>query len=84
EEFRKIYEQNMDENIQGIITADLTIDDFTEDDKETGPVESDSGELVMMDQTLEILKTFGFTWPECGKDYLTRFIKHLIEVKYFD
>ncbi|WP_407415998.1 SDR family oxidoreductase, partial [Methanobrevibacter sp.] len=84
EEFRKIYEQNMDENIQGIITADLTIDDFAEDDGEEGPVESDDGELVVMDQTVEILKTFGFTWPECDKDYLTRFIKHLIEVKYFD
>ncbi|MEE1156961.1 MAG: amino acid adenylation domain-containing protein [Methanobrevibacter sp.] len=84
EEFREIYEQNMDENIQGIITADLTIDDFAEDDAESEAVESDDGELVVMDQTIEILKTFGFTWPECDKDYLTRFIKHLIEVKYFD
>ena len=84
EEFRKIYEQNMDENIQGIITADLTIDDFTEDDEEIGLVESDDGQLVKMDQTLEILKTLGFEWPECDKDYLTRFIKHLIDVKYFD
>ncbi|MBQ7928257.1 MAG: amino acid adenylation domain-containing protein, partial [Methanobrevibacter sp.] len=83
EEFRKIYEQNMDENIQGIITADLTIDDFTEDDEETGD-EIDDSELVNMDQTLEILKVIGFEWPECDKDYLRRFIKHLIDVKYFD
>ena len=84
EEFRKIYEQNMDENIQGIITADLTIEDFTETEGEDEPVESDDGELVTMDQTVEILKSIGFTWPECDKDYLTRFIKHLIDMKYFD
>ncbi|WP_296860642.1 non-ribosomal peptide synthetase [uncultured Methanobrevibacter sp.] len=84
EEFREIYKQNMDENIQGIITADLTIDDFAEDDVESEYVESDDGELVVMDQTIEILKTFGFTWPECDKDYLTKFIKHLIALKYFD
>ena len=84
EEFRKIYEQNMDENIQGIITADLTIEDFTDTEGEDEPVESDDSELVTMDQTVEILKSIGFTWPECDKDYLTRFIKHLIDMKYFD
>ena len=85
EEFRKIYEQNMDENIQGIITADLTIDDF--DGEETGENESyerDTDELVNMDLTLEILNTLGFDWPECDEAYLKRFIKYLNEVHYFD
>ena len=31
DEFKKIYEQNMDENIQGLITADLTVDDFDDE-----------------------------------------------------
>ncbi len=61
----------------------MTIDDFTDDDDETG-VEIDDSELVNMDQTLEILNVLGFEWPECDKDYLRRFIKHLIDVKYFD
>ena len=84
EEFRKIYEKNMDENIQGMITAELNIDDFAEDNKETEDVESDVYEIVMKEQTLEILKTFGFSWPECDKEYLTRIIRHLVEVNYFD
>ena len=32
DEFKQIYEQNMNENIQGIITADFTVDDFDEED----------------------------------------------------
>ena len=81
EEFRKIYEDNMDENIQGMITADLSIDDF---DFEDGEVEGDYGELVKMDQTLDILNSLGFSWPECDKKYLERFISYLDEVHYFD
>ena len=84
EEFRKIYEKNMGENIQGIITAELNIDDFAKDNKETEDSENDVYDLVMMDQTLKILKTFGFSWPECDKEYLIRLIKHLIEVNYFN
>ena len=80
EEFREIYEQNMDENIQGIITADLTIDDFDEEDEYA---DSDIGEIVMMDQSLEILNSLGFEWPECDKEYLRKLIKYLIEVNYF-
>ncbi|MDO5860997.1 hypothetical protein [Methanobrevibacter sp.] len=70
----------MDENIQGIITADLTINDF--EMEEDG--ESDTGELVNMDLTLEILSTLEFNWPECDEGYLKRFIEHLNEVHYFD
>lgn len=79
EEFRKIYEENMDENIQGIITEDLTIDDFELNDDD-----SDIGNIVMMDQTLDILHSLGFDWPECYKEYITKFIKHLNRVHYFD
>ncbi|MBR3141312.1 MAG: amino acid adenylation domain-containing protein, partial [Methanobrevibacter sp.] len=84
EEFRKIYEQNMDENIQGIITADLTIKDFDDALKEDESDESDIGELVKMDLTLNILNTLSFNWPECDKEYIKRFIKYLNEVHYFD
>ena len=84
EEFRKIYEENMDENIQGIITADLTIDDFDEGTGEVEYDESDSGEIVSIDLTLDILNAIGFEWPECDEGYLKRFIEHLIEVHYFD
>lgn len=85
EEFRKIYEKNMDENIQGIITADLTIDDFDiEDGGETESPESDMGELVKMDLTLDILNALGFSWPECDEGYLKRFIEYLNKVHYFD
>ena len=80
EEFRKIYEQNMNENIQGIITADLTIDDFEMGEDS----ESDVGEIVNIDFTLEILNTLGFVWPECDEAYLKRFIEYLNEVHYFD
>ena len=80
EEFRKIYEENMDENIQGIITADLTIDDFEEDESD----ESDIGQIVKIDQTTDILNALGFEWPECDKDYISKFIKYLNNVHYFD
>ena len=85
EEFREIYEQNMNENIQGMITADLSINDFDlDEDADIEEYEDDDGELVMIDQTLEILDSLGFNWPECDKDYLTRFINYLNEVHYFD
>ena len=68
----------MNENIQGIITADLTLDDldFEEDD--------DEANFVKMDQTLDILDSIGFEWPVIDENYLKRFIEHLNEVHYFD
>ena len=78
EEFKEIYEQNMNENIQGIITADLTLDDLDFDE------EGDDGSIVKMDQTLDILDSLGFEWPVIDEDYLKRFIKFLNEVNYFD
>ena len=64
EEFKEIYEQNMNENIQGIITADLTLDDLDFDE------EGDDGSIVKMDQTLDILDSLGFEWPVIDEDYL--------------
>ena len=78
EEFKEIYEQNMDENIQGIITADLTLDDLDFED------DGDDGNIVKMDQTLDILDSIGFEWPVIDENYLKRFIEHLNEVNYFD
>ena len=68
----------MNENIQGIITADLTLDDLDFDE------EGDDGSIVKMDQTLDILDSLGFEWPVIDEDYLKRFIKFLNEVNYFD
>lgn len=79
-EFRKILEENMNENIQGLITADLTIDDFDAEEDD----ESDSEELVTFNQTVDILNSLGFNWPECDKMYIGRFINYLNEVHYFD
>ncbi|WP_303737905.1 non-ribosomal peptide synthetase [Methanobrevibacter millerae] len=78
EEFKEIYEQNMDENIQGIITADLTLDDLDFED------DGDDGNILKMDQTLDILDSLGFEWPVIDENYLKRFIEHLNEVHYFD
>ena len=66
-----------------MITADLSIDDF-DLEGEAEEVEEDYGELVKIDQTLDILDSLGFSWPECDEKYLERFISYLNEVHYFD
>lgn len=73
DEFKEIYEQNMDENIQGLITADLTVDDFDD--------ELEFKEDIR--QTTEILHLSGFDWPEADMDYLKRLIEYLNEFNYF-
>ena len=64
----------MDESIQGLITADLTIDDFDEE----YVFEENIG------QTIEILHSLGFDWPKADKDYLKRLIDYLNTLNYFD
>ena len=76
DEFKQIYEQNMNENIQGMITADLSIDDFDFDEADGEEYE----DLVKIGQTVDI----HFSWPECDEKYLERFIGYLNEVHYFD
>ena len=63
----------MGENIQGLITADLTVEDF-DDELE---FEEDTR------QTTEILHSLGFDWPEADMDYLKRLIGYLNELNYF-
>ena len=77
EEFKQIYEQNMNENIQGIITADFAVDDFDEE-------EDDFEENVEIEQTTEILHSLGFYWPEPDKEYLKRVIDYLNKFYYFE
>ena len=74
DKFKEIYEQNMNENIQGIITADFTIEDLDE--------ESDFD--VDIEQTTEILHELGFDWPEPDKEYLKRLIDYLNKLDYFE
>ena len=76
DKFKLIYEQNMNENIQGIITADITIDELDD--------ENDFDGNVSIDQTTEILHLLGFDWPEPDQDYLKRLIDYLNELNYFD
>ena len=71
--------------IQGMITADLSINDFEfGEEVEEEEFEGDYEELVKIDQTLDILDSLGFSWPECDEKYLDKFISYLNEVHYFD
>jgi thioester reductase-like protein len=76
EEFKWIYEQNFNENIQGIITADFAIDDFDEED--------DFEENVKIEQTVDILHSLGFDWPEPDEKYLKRLFDYLNKLNYFE
>ena len=77
DEFKQIYEENMNENIQGIITADFTLEDFDEE-------EDDYEENVEIEQTTEILHLLGFYWPQPDKEYLKRLIDYLNKFNYFN
>jgi amino acid adenylation domain-containing protein/thioester reductase-like protein len=76
EEFKEIYEANINENIQGIITADFSIDDFDEED--------DFEENVEIEQTVDILQSLGFDWPEPDIEYLKRLFDYLNKFDYFE
>ena len=76
ERFKKIYEENMNENIQGIITSDITVDDLDEED--------DFNEKIEIGQTTEILHLLGFDWPKPDKKYLKLLIDHLNKLNYFE
>jgi len=56
----------------------LTLDDLDFED------DGDDGNILKMDQTLDILDSLGFEWPVIDENYLKRFIEHLNEVHYFD
>lgn len=76
EEFKRIYEHNISDTIQGIITADFSIDDFDEED--------DFEENVEIGQTVDILKSLGFDWPKPDKKYLKRLFEYLNKLNYFE
>ena len=74
--FKQIYEHNINDTIQGIITADFSIDDFDEED--------DFEENVEIDQTVDILQSLGFDWPIPDKMYLKRLFDYLNKFNYFE
>ena len=76
DKFKQIYEQNMNENIQGIIMEGFAIDDFDE--------ENDFEENVEIEQTTKILHSLGFDWPEADASYLKRLIDYLNKFNYFE
>ena len=76
EKFKEIYEHNINENIQGIITADFSIDDFDEED--------DFEENVEIGQTVDILQSLGFDWPKPDTNYLKRLFDYLNKFGYFE
>ena len=76
EEFNEIYDKNMNENIQGLITAEISVDDYEEEDS--------FEDLVEIEQTTEILHLLGFDWPKPDKDYLKRLIDYLNKFNYFE
>ena len=76
EEFKQICEENMNENIQGIITADMKIDELDKG--------NDFYNKTKLEQSLEILHLLGFDWPKADDNYLKRVITHLNEVNFFD
>ena len=75
DEFKKIFKENLGEGTQGLIMDDLSIDglDF----------EDDSINVVNMDQSLEILNSLGFEWPETDENYLKQLFGYLNTVNYF-
>ncbi|WP_405303947.1 amino acid adenylation domain-containing protein [Methanobrevibacter sp.] len=74
--FKKIYQQNMGENIQGMITSDISIEEFDKRDN--------FEENVKIEQTIEILHSLGFKWPKPDKNYLKRLIDYLNKFDYFE
>ncbi|WP_407375056.1 amino acid adenylation domain-containing protein, partial [Methanobrevibacter sp.] len=72
-EFVEICKNNMDENIQGLITSETSIDD-----------EEPYEEYVNNEQTRTILHELNVDWPEIDKEYLKRVITYLNKVNFFD
>ncbi|WP_296880134.1 hypothetical protein [uncultured Methanobrevibacter sp.] len=64
-----------DENIQGLITSDMSMDSQSS----TDPYEVGAN----IDQTMEILHEFGFDWPKPYHDYLERILGYLDGLEFF-
>ena len=76
EEFMEICRENMDENIQGLITSG-SFYDASEEDENALNVETS------VNQTTNILIALGFYWPQTDIEYLKRFISHLKTLGFF-
>ncbi len=75
-EFFEICMENLDENIQGLITSDNSMDD--------SELSADASEVnVNITQTVDILKKLGFIWPKPDSYYLKRFILKMQECHDF-
>ena len=71
---------NMDENIRGLITSDMSIDELSEDEYDEELDEF----IVKTDQTKEILHSLGIDLPILTQDYLRSLIKYLNKFNYFE
>ncbi len=71
---------NMDENIRGLITSDMSIDELSEDEYDEELDEF----IVKTGQTKEILHSLGIDWPILTQDYLRSLIKYLNKFNYFE
>ena len=78
DEFMRICRENMDENIQGLITSDMSMADEDADE------EDDYEYSLKTDQTVEILESLGFEWVKPDNDYLTRVIGYLNNLGFFN
>ncbi len=77
EKFIETCRKNLDENIQGLITSNMAIKD------------SDTSSFAYWDnlginQTIDILHSYGFDWPEIDENYLKRFISYLNTLEFFN
>ena len=75
EEFIRICRENMDENIQGLITSDTSIEDMDDESFE---------QYINTKQTTVILNSLGFSWPKPDGEYLKRLIEYLNKFDYFN
>lgn len=75
QEFVDICMENLDENIQGLITSDMSMDSQSS----TDPYEVGAN----IDQTMEILHELGFDWPKPYHDYLERILGYLDGLEFF-
>lgn len=70
----------MDENIRGLITSDMSIDELSEDEYDEELDEF----IVKTDQTKEILHSLGIDWPILTQDYFRSLINYLNKFNYFE
>jgi len=73
DEFKEIYKKNMNDNIQGIVISDMSLDIFDDDESDI---------LLKNEFTSNILKMLDVTWPLPDAKYLKILISNLIDVGF--